>query len=116
MRVLICGGRNWVDKDAIRRELEKFSKDTVVIEGEARGADTLGREVAEEMGFEVEAYPADWEQYGKAAGPIRNKEMLIQGKPDMVLAFHRRISESKGTTHMMKIANKAGVVVVLIKE
>lgn len=116
MRVLVCGDRNWVDKAAVRRELEKFPKDTVVIEGEARGADTLGREVAEEMGFEVEAYPADWEQYGRAAGPIRNKEMLAQGKPDMVLAFHRCISESKGTAHMMKIANKAGVVVVLIKE
>jgi hypothetical protein len=114
MRVLVCGDRNWVDKDAVRRELEKFPKDTVVLEGEARGADTLGRDVAEELGLTVEKYPADWNQYGKAAGPIRNKEMLQHGAPDLVLAFHCNLSTSRGTKHMVGIAKKAGVPVQVI--
>ena len=116
MKVLVCGDRNWTNKEAIRRELSKLPTDTVVIEGEARGADTLGRIVAEEIGFEFEAYPADWEQYGRAAGPIRNKEMLTEGKPDLVLAFHENIEKSKGTKNMIKIAQKAGIDTRLIEK
>lgn len=114
MRILVCGDRNWTDKETIRKFLLEYNP-TVVIEGEARGADSLAREVAEEEGIVVEKYPADWNTNGKAAGPIRNQQMLKKGKPDMVLAFHDNLDKSKGTKHMITIAKKSGLRVFLIK-
>lgn len=113
MRILVCGDRNWSKKEVIRRELEKFPKETTVIHGAARGADTLGGIVARELGFSVEEYPANWEKYGKAAGPIRNRQML-ETKPDLVLAFHHDLNKSKGTKHMLKIAKEAGIEVKVV--
>ena len=49
--------------------------------------------------------------HGKAAGPIRNREMLRDGGPEMVAAFHTDLSQSKGTLDMVRIARSAGVPV-----
>ena len=65
------------------------------------------------MGVPVEVYPADWTRYGKPAGPIRNRQMLNEGKPDMVIAFHDDLSVSVGTKDMVDIANAAGLPVRL---
>lgn len=113
-KVLVCGDRNWTDRLSIRtwlRGLQKEGYDTV-IEGEARGADTIAREEAELLGMTVEKYSADWKKYGKAAGPIRNAEML-KADPDLVLAFHSDILKSKGTSNMIRQAKKRGVGVTL---
>jgi hypothetical protein len=66
------------------------------------------------MGLPVESFPADWEQYGRAAGPIRNQQML-EAKPDRVFAFHEDLEHSKGTGDMVRRARKAGVPVEVIK-
>lgn len=58
----------------------------------------------------VERYPADWDNYGKAAGHIRNKQMCDQGIVDVVLAFPR--GEAKGTMNCVGHARKAGIPVV----
>jgi|ERR1019366_1367921 hypothetical protein len=120
MRVLVCGDRNWNDDDAIRRELNRVLADyvgesVIVIEGEARGADSIGRVVAEDLGIDVKKFPADWEKYGNAAGPIRNQQMLDEGKPTYVLAFHNDITHSKGTADMVLRARKAGIPVKVVK-
>jgi hypothetical protein len=81
----------------------------VVIEGEARGADTMGRLAAEDFGIPVLKFPANWGVYGKVAGPIRNRQMLSEGRPDLVLAFHNDIANSRGTKDMVKAAMKAGI-------
>ena len=107
MRVLVCGDRNWFNRAAIRRELAKLPAGTIIIEGEARGADTIAREEALALGLSVKRFPADWAHFGRAAGPIRNLAML-NAKPDRVLAFHTNIAASKGTANMVKIATKAG--------
>jgi len=116
MRVLCCGDRNWRRKDIIRRELEKLPKGTTIIEGECRGADCLSRIVALELGFKVERFPAKWRVYGRAAGPIRNQQMLDEGNPDLVLAFHGAIEKSQGTRDMIRRAKKRGIPVHLIQE
>ena len=108
MRVLVCGSRLWKDPWPILRELTKFHDGTVVIHGDARGADHLAGVVAEGLGFEVIAVPANWNKHHKAAGPIRNKKMLSM-RPMTVLAFHEDISQSKGTKHMVFIARNAGI-------
>ena len=112
MRLLICGSRNWKHKDIVKHCIQYYLKDQIVdciIEGEARGADTFAREIAEELSIPVLKFPAQWEKFGKAAGPIRNKQMLDEGKPTFVLAFHNDIKESKGTKNMIRISRKAGI-------
>jgi hypothetical protein len=113
-RILVCGDRTWKDYAAIYNclcELQLVDQDTplVVIEGEAPGADSLAAQAAREQSMEVLAFPADWTAYGRAAGPIRNKQMLDEGKPTEVHAFHDSISTSKGTLNMLKQALKRGI-------
>lgn len=112
-RVLVCGDRNWSDKALIRGYLAGMKID-VVIEGEARGADRFGFLVARELRIDVLPFPAKWDEYGRAAGVIRNQQMLDEGKPTLVLAFHDNIYSSKGTKDMVKRANKANIPVWLI--
>lgn len=126
MRLLLCGDRNWKDGHLIRSvlgaEIRAFMQanpgakrsDVVVIEGEARGADQGAAAIAVQFGCTVERYPADWDKYGRAAGPIRNRQMLRIGKPDKVIAFHDDIENSKGTKNMVEIAREDAVIVEVI--
>lgn len=108
LRVLICGSRDWGDAKLIRYIMEQLPRNTIIIEGGARGADTLAASIADQLGFAVEEYPADWSM-GKSAGYIRNRQMLEEGKPDLVIAFSEDIRSSKGTLNMVKQAKKAEV-------
>ena len=109
MLVLICGDRNWTNREAIRRELSKLNPaDDTIMHGAARGADSIAGSEAKAMGFTVRSYPAQWDTHGRSAGPIRNRLMLSQG-PQLVLAFHPDITTSKGTKDMVMIARKAGI-------
>ena len=112
MRVLVCGDRNWTELDPILQHLAQYADDTIVIEGEARGADRLAAKSAKLLDFEVWPYPAQWEQYGRAAGLIRNQQMLDDGKPDVVVYFHHNLAESKGTGDMVRRAKRAGIPVI----
>jgi len=116
MKVLICGDRNWTDVHSIAQEIMKLSISTVIIEGEAKGADTIAAVIGAYLGYEIERYPADWNKYQRAAGPIRNKQMLTEGKPDLVLAFHSDLEKSKGTKSMVMLAMTAGIETRVIKE
>lgn len=116
MRVLVCGSRTWNDRkflNDILNHLAKVIDIEVIIEGEAKGADTMAREWAEDKGVNVDAYPANWGEFGKAAGPIRNKQMLEEGQPKLVIAFydgHRE--DSRGTANMVAQAKAASVGVL----
>jgi len=112
MKILVCGDRHWSDINSIKRELQKYSGDVTIIHGAAKGVDSLAGLVASELGFKLEVYPAKWDQLGRAAGPVRNMQMLEEGKPDLVLAFHPDLLKSKGTIDMIRIARKAGVKVI----
>lgn len=107
MRVIVCGGRDYADHERVGEILDRLDEmyeDVMIVHGNAPGADQL----AEAMWFgEVERHPADWEAYGRAAGPIRNKQMLEAGA-DLVIAF----PGGRGTADMVKRARDAGVVVV----
>lgn len=111
-RLLICGDRNWIDKDKIRLCIETIKPD-MIIQGEARGADKIARDIALDMGYVLGdtllSFPADWDKYHKAAGPIRNQQMLDEGRPNVVYAFHSSIHDSKGTKDMIKRSIKAKI-------
>lgn len=96
-------------------QLAALPEGSVIIHGGCKGADMMADYIAKKLGFEVERFDAKWEEYGKAAGPIRNKQMLEEGKPDLVLAFHEAIHTSKGTHDMIRQAVKAGLPVMLTK-
>ena len=118
MRVLVCGGRDYQDYTKVceilcdlRKKLE-LAEPLVVIEGGARGADTMAKMWATAVpNATVVEYPADWTTYGKSAGYIRNSQMLKEGKPDLVVAF----PGGTGTAMMVKIAKLAGVEVIEVE-
>lgn len=109
MRLLVCGGRKYRDRQRMFQILDQINNDgvhvSVVIEGEADGADLLSALWASARGIAIEPYPADWVQHGLSAGPRRNRQMLIEGKPDLVVAF----PGGSGTADMVAQARKAGV-------
>lgn len=113
MRVLICGDRNWTDVDRIKDRIMELYNDTgmdlVVIAGGCRGADKIAEKIAKDLNLQVLIFPAEWDKFGRAAGPIRNRQMLVEGKPDMVIAFHPDISTSKGTKDMVDQALRSGI-------
>ena len=116
MRILFCGDRNWTNESLIKEELLKFDTTRdIIIHGCARGADRIAGYTAKELGFKVEAFPAQWDLYGRAAGAIRNRQML-NTKPDFVIAFHNNILESKGTANCVKTAKHRGISVKLVTE
>jgi len=106
MKILITGSRTYWNWKKIYEELKDYPKDTTIIHGAARGADTLAGEVASQLGFKVIEVPAQWNKYGKSAGPIRNNKMLDMN-PDLVIAFP--LPGSKGTKHCMEEAEKRGI-------
>jgi len=111
IRVLICGDREWENAKPIKEFIENLPKSTIIIHGAAKGADTIAGRVATSLGMEVKVFPADW-SIGKRAGPIRNTQMLVEGKPDAVVYFHNNLEGSKGTKNMVEQAEKAGVKVM----
>lgn len=120
MRILVCGHREFDDWDLLCETMKRNGiidrevlDELTIIEGEAKGADFLARVWAKHFKVKYEAYPADWKTYGKKAGPIRNAQMLREGKPELVIAF---LAEgSVGTKDMINQAEKAGVPVKVIK-
>lgn len=86
-RVLVCGSRHWTDRETIREWLSKLPRGTTIAHGACRGADAIAGDVAKDLGFTVVEYHADWGRHGKAAGPIRNEEMVVEFMPQRALAF-----------------------------
>jgi len=111
MRILVCGGRTYADKEALKRVMHGIAfgvDDITIIHGGASGADRLAHQIATDAGWHVKAFPADWDAYGKAAGPIRNQQMIDAGAPDIVIAA----PGNRGTADMVRRAKSAGVRVV----
>jgi hypothetical protein len=108
MRILVCGGRDYDNQKLVDvildTHLERWGG-IHIIEGGATGADTLARNWAIKNKVPYTTFPADWRKLGKAAGPIRNQQMLDEGKPDMYIAF----PGGSGTADMIKKAQNYGI-------
>ena len=118
LKLLVCGDRNWKDEETIYEWLYLFNESEdwlgiTLIHGAAKGADSIAEKVARSFAWEVKPFPANWSELGKKAGPIRNRAMLAE-KPDIVLAFHTNLKESKGTKDMVILSVKEGIETHLI--
>lgn len=119
-RLLITGSRDWTNRDQMFSILENafnnhLDRDTatVLVHGDARGADRMAADVWENQGMTTEAHPANWTLLGKRAGIVRNAEMVALGA-DLCIGFLR--PESIGTKHCLKIAKEAGIPVLSYME
>lgn len=106
-RALVTGDRNWNAPEVTQRVLDEYSQRFKghrmrIIEGGAKGADAAAAQWAKgRKGTEHIQVKAQWDKYGRNAGPMRNRKMLREYNPDAVLGFHDDIKRSKGTKHMI---------------
>lgn len=113
MKILVCGSRTmpWKFQELVLETLRGLEpRATLIIQGAARGADTLAKVAAIYLGIPWQSFPADWDTHGKKAGPVRNQQMLDQG-PDLVIAFYPVSGCTSGTADMIRRAKTAGVEV-----
>jgi 7-cyano-7-deazaguanine synthase in queuosine biosynthesis len=124
MVVIVTGDRHWKNEAKIAKQLLKRRKKIkLLIQGGAKGADTIANMRAQLLGIPCVTAEANWSKFGPAAGPIRNSLMLklalayAKATKDtvLVLAFHSNLKKSKGTAHMVKIAKTKKLKVRLFK-
>lgn len=127
MRILVCGGRDFTDQTFFDKKMtelmNEYGKTSIgysgipelinvsFISGCARGPDSFIIEYANYFGAYVQKFPADWKRYPKAAGAIRNQQMLDEGKPDLVIAF----PGGNGTADMIARAKAHGIKVIEVE-
>lgn len=118
MNVLVCGSRDFEDAQLIWDVLRGIQNHEhfTIISGMANGADSHAVAWAKANHRDLLPFPADWRTFGKAAGSIRNTKMLVNGKPDLVLAFvNKPLAESRGTANMVQQAKRARVKTIVIQ-
>lgn len=117
MKVLVCGGRDFRDRDQVYEYLDYLlsiaidaGEEIHIIEGGARGADTFAKDWAVDRKQEFTEIKAEWDLYGKRAGYLRNIKMSEE-HPDIVVAF----PGGKGTQSMVEIAQRKQIPVIQIE-
>jgi peptidoglycan/xylan/chitin deacetylase (PgdA/CDA1 family) len=132
MRVIIAGSREFNDYKLLEKECNKIFKQLVdegfisyfvedsqkeieIISGTANGADKLGERFAKEYEYPIKRFPANWDLYGKSAGYRRNEQMALYAKEDYGVLIAFWDGESKGTKHMIDLANKHGLRVFVVE-
>lgn len=112
MRILVTGSRDWPRRETVWMALNYHARraGTIVVHGDCpTGADLHAQQWTEtQPDVVVERHRADWQRHGRAAGPIRNQEMVDLGA-DACLAFP--LGASRGTRDCMRRAEAAGIPV-----
>lgn len=118
MKVLISGSRHWTDIETIASVLEKLPVDTQIIHGAAIGVDTIADVISQELGMpKAIQFPVskeEWEKFGKSAGFLRNKRMLLETQPDLVIVFIDRSQKSNGSQSMIDLAETYGYKCIVV--
>ena len=110
MRVVVTGSRHVLaDKaDIVFRRLDRLHarrRIRALATGDGSGIDALAEEWAVSHNITAERFTANWREFGKKAGPIRNRRMLDEFKPDLVIAFPGGV----GTADCVKAAKQRGI-------
>lgn len=110
IRIIIAGGRDFSNYSKLKAHMDEFLETVTcpvtIVSGGARGADTLGEQYAREHGYPVKRFPANWDKYGKSAGPKRNEEMALYVAEEhgVLVAFWD--GKSRGTKDMIDRATE----------
>ena len=110
MKIIIAGSRGFEDYKTLCKVCDKTLRrqtEIEIVSGTASGADTLGEKYAKERGHTLKRFPAQWRLHGRSAGYIRNSEMADYS--DGLIAFWD--GESRGTKHMINLAQSANLKV-----
>lgn len=115
MKIIIAGSRSFNDYNLLLSECNNFLKlhnitNPEIVSGTANGADKLGEQFAKQYNFKLAKFPANWNLHGKSAGYKRNQQMAEYA--DALIAFWD--TQSKGTKHMIDIANKLNLITKII--
>lgn len=113
IRVIIAGGRDFQDWDKLVEICDLAFvnyKEIEIVSGGANGADLLGERYANERGYLIKRFPADWEKYGKSAGYRRNAEMADYA--GALIAFWDGVS--RGTQHMINLAKQKELKLLIV--
>lgn len=115
MRVLVTGSSKWDERNVgvIQDRLATLPAETTIIHGCGMGVDTFAGRAAKTLGFEIEEYPPDFEQYGKEATSKRNIQMT-EAEPDVCIAFWD--GKSYGTFHTMYNALIRGIPIDVVMQ
>lgn len=112
----ITGSRDFSNvslfRSTIRKYLSDIKDEIEIVSGGCSGADTMGEWFAEDNNLKLTVFEADWDKYGRAAGPIRNEQMAkyaAESDRGILIAFP--IGKSPGTRNMIKLANQYGLEV-----
>ena len=112
MKIIIAGSRSFTDYQKLKEICDTFLRDQnniEIVSGTCRGADKLGEQYAKERGYEITQFPANWNKYGKSAGPKRNQEMANYA--NALIAFWD--GKSKGTNNMIQLANRCNLDILI---
>lgn len=129
-RIIVAGGRDFDDYFLVKKTLDEYLTDlrldnpdfhyycdVEIVSGRARGADRLGEQYANSLNIRVACFEANWQKYGKVAGPMRNAEMAKyaseEGYTGVLIAFWD--GESRGTEHMIKVAERKGLEIKVVR-
>ena len=111
-RIIVCGGTDFDDYDYFTRKMDMMLKsygNIKLVSGHAKGADSFVEIYAAEKDIPIQVFPAEWKRYGRTAGPIRNRAMLVYAMEETpaVIAFWN--GKSRGSGNMLKLAKDHGV-------
>ena len=115
-KVIIAGSRGFSNYKLLRENCNEYLREKrkdyniIIISGGARGADTLGEKYAQDEGFSLEVFPANWNKFGKSAGFRRNEQMAEVA--DALIAFWD--GKSHGTKHMIEIMENKNLLVKVV--
>lgn len=108
MKVAVIGSRGFNDYELVKTTLSSLNI-TLLVSGGAKGADSLGERYAKENNINTLIFKPDWEKHGKAAGMIRNTDIV--NNAETIIAFWD--GESKGTKDSITKAEKLGKKVLI---
>ena len=117
-RIIVCGGRDFNDELLFNSSLDYILagyNDIELVSGHAKGADTFAERYGERNGIPVTIFKPDWKEYGKAAGVIRKKQMLLYAKQEnpVIIAFWD--GKSRGTKNMLELGERTNTVCHVIR-
>lgn len=121
MKLVVSGSRHIEDYGLFCQAMEEsgflMTRNGVecIIQGGATGVDSLAKRFADEAGTTVITMKADWNEHGKAAGPIRNSEMIQYAVEDGETAGLLAIWDgySRGTWDCIKKAQAKGLIIYI---